>query len=249
VLRQGVQGISDLITKAGLINLDFADVRTIMTSAGNALLGIGVGTGESAAGIAAEKAVSSPLLETEIDGAHKVLLSIVGGSMLSLWRSTRLRKVVGAAAASDANIIFGASIDPALGEEVWVTVVATGFDEPVDQRAGPPSRLREPSGEPGSSGRARSRPLRAGAPSYRDAGVSRGSSMPRPRDPGVHSARLARPGASRATPLDPRAAQHELRGPRSLVYGLAGGECVSYVLLVRLSGAGCADGEFSGCRG
>ena len=146
VLRQGVQGVSDLITKTGLINLDFADVRTIMTDAGNALLGIGVGTGENAAAMAAEKAVSSPLLETEIDGARKVLLSIVGGDALTLWEINEAAQVIGEAVHPDANIIFGASIDPALGDEVWITTIATGFAPPVAPRAA--NRLREPAGEP-----------------------------------------------------------------------------------------------------
>lgn len=145
VLRQGVQGVSDLITKTGLVNLDFADVRTIMTDAGNALLGIGMGTGENAAVTAAEKAVSSPLLETEIDGAQKVLLSIVGGDMLSLWEINEAAQVIGDAVHPDANIIFGASIDPSLGDQVWVTVIATGFAPPTPRFA---NRLREPAGEP-----------------------------------------------------------------------------------------------------
>lgn len=154
VLRQGVQGVSDLITKTGLVNLDFADVRTIMTDAGNALLGIGVGTGENAAAVAAEKAVSSPLLETEIDGAQKVLLSIVGGEMLSLWEINEAAQVIGDAVHPDANIIFGASIDPSLGEQVWITVIATGFAPPAAPRsanrlgASASTGLREPAGEP-----------------------------------------------------------------------------------------------------
>ncbi|MFT4034405.1 MAG: cell division protein FtsZ [Patulibacter sp.] len=148
VLRQGVQGVSDLITKTGLVNLDFADVRTIMTDAGNALLGIGVGTGENAAGVAAEKAVSSPLLETEIDGAQKVLLSIVGGEMLSLWEINEAAQVIRDAVHPDANIIFGASIDPALGDQVWVTVIATGFAPPAAPRSASRLGLREPAGEP-----------------------------------------------------------------------------------------------------
>jgi cell division protein FtsZ len=150
VLRQGVQGVSDLITKTGLVNLDFADVRTIMTDAGNALLGIGVGTGENAAQVAAEKAVSSPLLETEIDGAQKVLLSIVGGDMLSLWEINEAAQVIGDAVHPDANIIFGASIDPSLGEQVWITVIATGFAPPAPPRSANRlgGSLREPAGEP-----------------------------------------------------------------------------------------------------
>ncbi|MEJ7894610.1 MAG: cell division protein FtsZ [Solirubrobacteraceae bacterium] len=149
VLRQGVQGISDLITLPGLINLDFADVRTIMADAGSALLGIGMGTGDKRALEAAQQAVSSPLLETSVDGARSILLSITGGSDLSLWEVNEAAKAVQEAADPDANIIFGAMVDESLGEdEVWITVVATGFDE---QRR-PPARerapLREPIGEP-----------------------------------------------------------------------------------------------------
>ena len=129
VLRQGVQGISDLVTLPGLINLDFADVRTIMSDAGNALLGIGLGTGERRAIDAAEQAVSSPLLETSMDGAHSILLSITGGNDLSLWEVNESAKAVAAAAHPDANIIFGAMVDEKLEDQVWVTVVATGFGD------------------------------------------------------------------------------------------------------------------------
>jgi cell division protein FtsZ len=127
VLRQGVQGISDLVTLPGLINLDFADVRTIMSDAGNALLGIGMGTGESRAIEAAEHAVSSPLLETSMEGAKSILLSITGGSNLSLWEVNEAAKAVSEAAHADANIIFGAMLDEKLDDQVWVTVVATGY--------------------------------------------------------------------------------------------------------------------------
>jgi cell division protein FtsZ len=127
VLRQGVQGISDLVTLPGLINLDFADVRTIMSDAGNALLGIGMGTGERRAIDAAEAAVASPLLETSMDGAHSILLSITGGRDLSLWEVNESAKAVAEAAHPDANIIFGAMIDDKLEDQVWVTVVATGY--------------------------------------------------------------------------------------------------------------------------
>jgi cell division protein FtsZ len=145
VLRQGVQGISDLVTLPGLINLDFADVRTIMSEAGNALLGIGMGTGEHRATDAAMAAVASPLLETSMDGAHSILLSITGGRDLSLWEVNEAAKAVSAAAHPDANIIFGAMVDERLDDQVWVTVVATGYD-----RAGQPRgrRLEEPVGEP-----------------------------------------------------------------------------------------------------
>jgi cell division protein FtsZ len=135
VLRQGVQGISDLITLPGLINLDFADVRTIMAEAGNALLGIGMGTGEQRAVDAAAAATSSPLLETTLDGARGILLSITGGRDLSLWEVNEAAKAVQEAAHPDANIIFGAMLDEKLEDEVWITVVATGYgDRPVVRR-------------------------------------------------------------------------------------------------------------------
>ena len=148
VLRQGVQGISDLITLPGLINLDFADVRTIMSDAGSALLGIGMGTGEKRALEAAEQAVSSPLLETSVEGARAILLSITGGRDLSLWEVNEAARAVQEAAHPDANIIFGAMVDEKLGEEqVWITVVATGYGEkPAVRRES--SGLREPAGEP-----------------------------------------------------------------------------------------------------
>jgi cell division protein FtsZ len=127
VLRQGVQGISDLVTLPGLINLDFADVRTIMSNAGNALLGIGMGTGDRRAIEAAEQAVASPLLETSMEGARSILLSITGGRDISLWEVNESAKAVAEAAHPDANIIFGAMVDEKLDDQVWVTVVATGY--------------------------------------------------------------------------------------------------------------------------
>jgi cell division protein FtsZ len=142
VLRQGVQGISDLVTLPGLINLDFADVRTIMSNAGNALLGIGMGSGDNRAITAAEQAVASPLLETSMEGAHSILLSITGGRDLSLWEINEAAKAVSEAAHPEANIIFGAMIDETLSDQVWVTVVATGFDGAPQSR-----RLEEPKGE------------------------------------------------------------------------------------------------------
>jgi cell division protein FtsZ len=148
VLRQGVQGISDLITLPGLINLDFADVRTIMSEAGPALLGIGMGHGDKRALDAAQQAVSSPLLETSMDGARKILLSITGGSDLSLWEVNEAAKAVAEAAHPDANIIFGAMVDEKLEEDqVWITVVATGFAEQRPARV-ERGRLQEPAGEP-----------------------------------------------------------------------------------------------------
>ena len=150
VLRQGVQGISDLITLPGLINLDFADVRTIMADAGTALLGIGMGTGETRAMDAATHAVESPLLETEVHGAHSILLSITGGRDLSLYEVNEAAKAVAEAAHPDANIIFGAMVDEKLQDEVWVTVVATGYGErsaPRRERRAEPTSVpadREP---------------------------------------------------------------------------------------------------------
>jgi cell division protein FtsZ len=140
VLRQGVQGISDLVTLPAVINLDFADVRTIMSEAGRALLGIGMGHGEGRALLAAEKAISSPLLETSMEGARSILLSITGGPNLSLVEVSEAAKLVGEAAHPDANIIFGANVDEALGDQIWVTVVATRFDG----HAAPPRRSDEP---------------------------------------------------------------------------------------------------------
>ena len=128
VLRQGTQGITDLITVPGLINLDFADVRTIMQDAGSALMGIGVATGDNRAHEAAKAAISSPLLESSIEGAQGVLLSIAGGSDLGLFEVNEAAEVVAAAAHPDANIIFGAVIDDSMLDSIRVTVIATGFD-------------------------------------------------------------------------------------------------------------------------
>jgi cell division protein FtsZ len=135
VLRQGVQGICDLITLPGLINLDFADVRTIMKDAGTALMGIGFSaTGENRAKEAAERALRSPLIDTEIAGAKGILLSIAGGDDLSLYEVNEAAEVVREAATGDTNIIFGATIDDRLTGQVWVTVVATGFGARGAQR-------------------------------------------------------------------------------------------------------------------
>ncbi len=182
VLRQGVQGISDLVTLPGLINLDFADVRTVMTDAGNALLGIGMGSGEDRAVDAAQAAVSSPLLETSMEGARSILLSITGGSDISLWEVNEAAKAVAEAAHPDANIIFGAMVDETLGDDtVWVTVVATRYGEPkargidrtLERASERISAARErPSDRGGESARAaerirlsdrRDRPMRSGS--------------------------------------------------------------------------------------
>lgn len=141
VLMQGVSGITDLITTPGLINLDFADVKAVMSNAGSALMGIGSARGEDRARVAAEMAVSSPLLEASIEGAHGVLLSIAGGSDLGLHEVSDAANLIEAAAHEEANIIFGTVIDDALGDEVRVTVIAAGFDGGVPLRRQPGSQM------------------------------------------------------------------------------------------------------------
>jgi len=140
VLRQGVQGITDLITIPGLINLDFADVRTIMHDAGSALMGIGAAAGENRAAEAAKIAISSPLLEESVEGATGILLNITGGNDLGLFEVNEAAEIVNQASDPSANIIFGAVIDPAMSDEVRVTVIATGFDH---GRARPSSAREE----------------------------------------------------------------------------------------------------------
>jgi cell division protein FtsZ len=150
VLLQGVSGITDLITTPGLINLDFADVKSVMHSAGSALMGIGSARGEDRAVEAAEKAISSPLLEAGIDGAHGVLLSVSGGSDLGLFEINEAARLVSDAAHPDANIIFGAVIDDTLGDEVRVTVIAAGFEG-----GEPPTKKAPAAAMAGSTGRLR----------------------------------------------------------------------------------------------
>ncbi len=127
ILRQGIQGISDLITQPGLINLDFADVKAIMTDAGSAMMGIGEGTGEHRAVDAAQKAIASPLLETTIEGARGVIFNITGGTDLAMYEVNEAAEMISRAVDSDAQIIFGASIDPAMQSKVRITVLAAGF--------------------------------------------------------------------------------------------------------------------------
>jgi cell division protein FtsZ len=136
VLRQGVQGITDLITIPGLINLDFADVRTIMHDAGSALMGIGTATGESRAAEAAKAAISSPLLEESVEGATGILLNITGGKDLGLFEVNEAAEIIHSAADSNANIIFGAVIDEGMGDEIRVTLIATGFDKRAEPYSG-----------------------------------------------------------------------------------------------------------------
>ena len=147
VLRQGVQGICDLITMPGLINLDFADVRTVMSDAGSALMGIGFATGENRAHEAAERALRSPLIDTELVGAKGILLSIAGGEDLTLLEVNEAAEVIRRGATEDTNIIFGATIDERLAGQVWVTVIATGIGQPATASTRPaePDPLEPPS--------------------------------------------------------------------------------------------------------
>ncbi|HEY3016734.1 MAG TPA: cell division protein FtsZ [Nocardioides sp.] len=185
VLLQGVSGITDLITTPGLINLDFADVKSVMANAGSALMGIGSARGEDRSVAAAEMAVSSPLLEASIDGAHGVLLSIAGGSDLGLFEINEAAALVSQAAHPDANIIFGATIDDALGDEVRVTVIAAGFDGGMPKRRDEGTVLRrdrKPAAAPEPKGSApqslSGRP--SGSPTPVGASASASSSTTRP---------------------------------------------------------------------
>ena len=159
VLRQGVQGISDLITVPGLINLDFADVKTIMTNAGSALMGIGHGSGETRAADAARQAIMSPLLEQSIDGARGVLFTITGGPDLGLFEVNEAAEIIHAAADPEANIIFGAVIDDRMGSDVKISVIATGFDQ-----ARPLRRIEQPLYKRQVETRPAERPVQATAP-------------------------------------------------------------------------------------
>ncbi|MGZ4625261.1 MAG: cell division protein FtsZ, partial [Kineosporiaceae bacterium] len=179
VLLSGVQGITDLITTPGLINLDFADVKSVMQGAGSALMGIGSARGEDRAIQAAETAISSPLLEASVDGAHGVLLSIQGGSDLGLFEINEAARLVQEAAHPEANIIFGAVIDDALGDEVRVTVIAAGFD------GGAPTRRRDDRALGQVSGRAVAAP--AGPPVIARPAAPAASARPHPLDAGSYA--------------------------------------------------------------
>ncbi|MBR7552802.1 cell division protein FtsZ [Allobacillus sp. GCM10007491] len=171
VLRQGVQGISDLIAVPGLINVDFADVKTIMQDKGSALMGIGVATGESRAGEAAKKAISSPLLETSIDGAHGILMNISGGTNLSLFEVQEAAEIVTSAADQEVNVIFGSVINENLKDEIVVTVIATGFDESAQSSEQRPHTQRPAAGPtPTTTSQSQRRPERPTAqqPSYEE---------------------------------------------------------------------------------
>jgi len=145
VLRQGIQGISDLITIRGLINLDFADVKAVMANAGSALMAIGYGTGEKRMIDAAQAAISSPLLEISIDGAKGVLFNVTGGPELTMWEVNEAAEIIARAADPDANIIFGAVIDENMRDEVKITLIATGFDHVPEprRRVGRPVKARD----------------------------------------------------------------------------------------------------------
>jgi cell division protein FtsZ len=189
VLLSGVQGITDLITTPGLINLDFADVKSVMSGAGSALMGIGTARGDDRAVAAAEAAISSPLLEASIDGAHGVLLSIQGGSDLGLFEINEAAQLVANSAAPDANIIFGAVIDDALGDEVRVTVIAAGFDEPDGSRPRPRTSAY-PSPAPVVT-------APASPPEWRSFSI--GDRQPGPAAPAVPVAQPAAPAQTTAT--------------------------------------------------
>jgi len=166
VLLSGVQGITDLITTPGLINLDFADVKSVMAGAGSALMGIGSARGEDRAAVAAEMAISSPLLEASVDGAHGVLLSISGGSDLGLFEINEAAQLVADAAHQEANIIFGAVIDDALGDEVRVTVIAAGFDGGTPKTSRRPDAYRRMAPAAGSPGVAETAAAARPGPSF-----------------------------------------------------------------------------------
>ncbi|MPY79128.1 MAG: cell division protein FtsZ [Actinophytocola sp.] len=196
VLLSGVQGITDLITTPGLINLDFADVKSVMSGAGSALMGIGSSRGEGRAVQAAEKAINSPLLEASMDGAHGALLSIAGGSDLGLFEINEAASLVQEAAHPEANIIFGTIIDDSLGDEVRVTVIAAGFDAgaPTHKKLDPPtvgSRGSTASAEAGSVGGAR------------ENGQVAGQQQPPQQAPPQQPANPT-PGVARQQPLPPQ---------------------------------------------
>jgi cell division protein FtsZ len=207
VLLQGVSGITDLITTPGLINLDFADVKSVMQDAGSALMGIGSARGEDRAIAAAEMAVSSPLLEASIDGAYGVLLSIAGGSDLGLFEINEAAALVSQAAHVEANIIFGAVIDDALGDEVRVTVIAAGFDGGLPKRRETgqrPLRREQPQPQPSAE-------LTAAGPAAAAAGAAPGS--PRPARQPAPGYGQAPPGARPLQPAQMGAQGHQQAPP------------------------------------
>ena len=201
VLLSGVQGITDLITTPGLINLDFADVKSVMSGAGSALMGIGSSRGEDRAVAAAEMAISSPLLEASIDGAHGVLLSIQGGSDLGLFEINEAAQLVSNSAAVDANIIFGAVIDDALGDEVRVTVIAAGFDENQIRTASGAGGRNATAISPGAAAAGNGPALRAGAAASGPAGTFGAASAALPHVSQAASSYAGSPALPHTGPL------------------------------------------------
>ena len=214
VLLSGVQGITDLITTPGLINLDFADVKSVMSGAGSALMGIGSARGDDRSVAAAEMAISSPLLEASIDGAHGVLLSIQGGSDLGLFEINEAAQLVANSAAPDANIIFGAVIDDALGDEVRVTVIAAGFDEAGIRRVRPaqPVVARPGLGNGGAAAGAASFPATTGFGNGNGAGAQARAA---PAERVVEERVAAEPAASLTSSPDAAAPEAEPAGSRA----------------------------------
>ncbi|GGP42418.1 MULTISPECIES: cell division protein FtsZ [Streptomyces] len=202
VLLSGVQGITDLITTPGLINLDFADVKSVMSEAGSALMGIGSARGDDRAVAAAEMAISSPLLEASIDGARGVLLSISGGSDLGLFEINEAAQLVSEAAHPEANIIFGAVIDDALGDEVRVTVIAAGFDG-----GQPPARRENVLGANSAKREEPAAPVRSAPEPARPAG-GLGSVPPREESPAPAEPAPAPASASGESTLPPVSPPH-----------------------------------------
>ncbi len=201
ILRQGVQGISDIITMPGLINLDFADVRTIMKDAGTALMGIGRASGENRAVEAARQAISSPLLEVSITGAQGILFNVSGSANLGLFEVTEAAEEIRSAADPEANIIFGTSFDERLGDEVAITVIATGFDQvrrqtrPATAPAGAAAADQAAAGRP--DGARALLPRRAGAPADDRRGRGGRRQPRRPPRPPRPRPRSSRPSAAR----------------------------------------------------
>ncbi|HEX2325905.1 MAG TPA: cell division protein FtsZ [Chloroflexota bacterium] len=220
VLRQGIQGISDLITVPGLINLDFADVKAVMANAGSALLAIGYGSGENRAADAAKAAVSSPLLDIAIDGARGILFNISGGDDLTLYEVNEAAKIINEAADQEANIIYGQVIDPRLQGDVRITVIATGFDQKPPPGASRRDSYRDSSS--GSSYRRDSREGRDSSGSYRDPYPPRDTRdttptepyEPRPRPAPTTPAPEERSGSSSQTQTDNLDIPPFLRRPR-----------------------------------
>ncbi|HPF79612.1 cell division protein FtsZ [Nostocoides australiense] len=218
VLLSGVQGITDLITTPGLINLDFADVKSVMSGAGSALMGIGSSRGEERAVQAAEAAISSPLLEASIDGAHGVLLSVQGGSDLGLFEINEAARLVQEAAHPDANIIFGAVIDDALGDEVRVTVIAAGFDGGTPQKRTDERALGTVVSRPGvPAPAAGARP----APAAPAESAGQAAPAPTPAASGAPAAEPADAPAAEPAPAQtaqPAPAAEPVRPPKQVVF-------------------------------